>query len=291
MNYAPQLLNYLSSTQDFTEVILAPKASPMERTGNILKKVMDVTFSPEDIRDTLIALRSHTPVALGPLGREGFFSFGIPNIGRFRVAYITQRGSYVVSITRVPFDIPEPESILEKPSDISDLKRAIIDEFTGIVAIVGISQIKNNLLAYSVIKKINQEEQKVIYIIERPISYLIKHGNSIIIQREVGIDVDNFEEGIRDAMLINPDIIYVSDVSAKEDMIALMHIAELSIPVLISVAVSDENALIRMLELNLKEDFKEFTKVLSKVIKVSHSPNSKLTVSISDIKPLVEKIH
>jgi len=72
MNYAPQLLNYLSSTQDFTEVIIAPKASPMERTGNVLKKVMDVTFSPEDIRDTLIALRSHTPVALGPLGREGF---------------------------------------------------------------------------------------------------------------------------------------------------------------------------------------------------------------------------
>ncbi len=291
MNYAPQLLNYLSSTQDFTEVILAPKASPMERTGNVLKKVMDVTFSPEDIRDTLIALRSHTPVALGPLGREGFFSFGIPNIGRFRVAYITQRGSYVVSITRVPFDIPDPETILENPSDISSLKKAIMEESNGIVAIIGISQIKNNLLAYSIIKRINQEEQKIIYIIERPISYLIKHGNSIIIQREVGIDVDNFEEGIKDAMLINPDIIYVSDVNTKEDMIALMHIAELSIPVLISVAISDENAFIRMLELNLKEDFKEFTKVMNKVIKVSHSQNSKLTISTSDIRPLVEKIH
>ncbi len=291
MNYAPQLLNYLSSTQDFTEVILAPKASPMERTGNVLKKVMDVTFSPEDIRDTLIALRSHTPVALGPLGREGFFSFGIPNIGRFRVAYITQRGSYVVSITRVPFDIPDPETILENPGDISTLKNSILESSGGIIAIIGISQIKNNLLAYSVIKRINQEEQKVIYIIERPISYLIKHGNSIIIQREVGIDVDNFEEGIKDAMLINPDIIYVSDVNTKEDMIALMHIAELSIPVLISIAISDENALIRMLELNLKEDFKEFTKVMSKIIKVSHSPNAKMTISISDTKHLVEKIH
>ncbi len=283
MNYAPQLLNYLSSTQDFTEVIIAPKASPMERTGNILKKVMDVTFSPEDIRDTLIALRSHTPVALGPLGREGFFSFGIPNIGRFRVAYITQRGSYVVSITRVPFDIPEPEKILENPEDLRKIRKVIFNGSGGIYVIVGISQIKNNLLAYSVIKSINQEEQKVIYIIERPISYLLKHGNSIVIQREVGIDVDNFEEGIKDAMLINPDLIYASDVNSKEDLIALMHIAELSIPVLVSIAVSDENALVRMLELNLKEDCKEFMKVLDKVIKVSYTQNSKMGVSITDL--------
>ncbi|MDQ7082017.1 MAG: hypothetical protein Q9N34_02775 [Aquificota bacterium] len=106
MNLAPEILNYLGVRKEFTEVILAPKASPVERNDRIINRIMDVILSPEDIRDTLVSLRSHTTTSLGPLGREGFFSFGLPEVGRIRVSYLTQRGSYVVSIVKVPYEIP-----------------------------------------------------------------------------------------------------------------------------------------------------------------------------------------
>ena len=44
----------------------------------------------------------------------------------------------------------------------------------------------------------------MIYILASPFSYLLKLGQSLVIQREVGVDVENFEEGVRDAFYINP---------------------------------------------------------------------------------------
>ncbi|MFN3976457.1 MAG: twitching motility protein, partial [Aquificaceae bacterium] len=106
MNYAPYVINYLSTKEDIAEIYLVPKAFISERRGNRLIKISDTLLTPEDIRDTLVALRSYTSSVLGPLGREGVFSFGLQNIGRFRVSYITQRGSYAVHILKTPYNIP-----------------------------------------------------------------------------------------------------------------------------------------------------------------------------------------
>ncbi len=75
MNYMPQIVSYLSTNEDIAEIYLLPRAFIMERKGQELIRISDTILTPDDIRDTLIALRSHTPFALGPLGKGGMFSF------------------------------------------------------------------------------------------------------------------------------------------------------------------------------------------------------------------------
>jgi len=210
MNYAPQILNYLGSSSTVSEVFLTPNASPMERREGKLVRFMPVVLTSEDIRDTLVALKSRASGSLGPLGKEGSFSFGIHKSGRFRVAYMTQRGSYVISIIKTPFEIPTIEELCQDPSHvIKEINQIVGDLYGRCVVITSRDHIKASMFAYSLLQHVSIHFSKVIYILEKPLNYLLKHGNSLVIQREIGTDVESMQEGLRDAMLIKPDIFYI----------------------------------------------------------------------------------
>ena len=210
MNYAPQILNYLGSSSTVSEVFLAPNASPMERREGKLVRFMPVVLTNEDIRDTLVALKSHASGSLGPLGKEGSFSFSIHKSGRFRVTYMTQGGSYVVSIIKIPFEIPTIEELCREPYNvIKEINRMVGDLSGRCVVIMGRDHIKASMFAYSLLQHVSTNFSKVIYILEKPLNYLLKHGNSLVIQREIGTDVESLQKGLGNVMLIKPDILYI----------------------------------------------------------------------------------
>ncbi len=210
MNYAPQILNYLGSVSTVSEVLLAPNASPMERREGKLIRFMPVILTSEDIRDTLVALKSYASDSLGPLGKEGSFSFGIQKSGRFRVAYMTQRDSYVISIIKTPFEIPTIEELCQDPPHVIKEINRIVGDLSGrCVVITGRDHIRASMFAYSLLQHVSIYFSKVIYILEKPLNYLLKHGNSLVIQREIGKDLKSLQKGLEDAMLIKPDILYI----------------------------------------------------------------------------------
>ncbi len=283
MNIAPEILNYLAERREFTEVILAPKASPVERRDRTINRIMDVILSPEDIRDTLVSLRSHTPTSLGPLGKEGFFSFGIPQVGRIRVTYLTQRGSYVVSIVKVPYDIPPLNELVSNREDLEDLFDTL-RRTNGILAIIGKSYVIHNLFSYSLLKEICDRESGLIYVLERPITYLIKHSNSIVVQREVGVDVDSFDEGIEEALFFHPEIIYISDIAMKDAFRSVRKLFDIPILTILSVTASSVEALKRSFEVFLKEESKEVIRLISGVIELSlDEKGERISFSIKEL--------
>ncbi len=282
MNIAPEILNYLGEKREFTEVILAPKASPVERRDRVINRIMDVILSPEDIRDTLVSLRSHTSTSLGPLGREGFFSFGVPDIGRIRVTYLTQRGSYVVSIVKVPYDIPDLKEIVADDLNVDDLLKAI-SSTNGIVTIIGRSYVIHNLFSYSLLKEICERDSGLIYVLERPITYLIRHSSSIVIQREVGVDVDSFDEGIEEALFLHPEIIYMSDMVIKDAFRSVRKLFDIPILTILSVTASSVEALKRSFDVFMKDQSKEVLRLISKVVELSLNDKGKIHFEIKDI--------
>ncbi|EDP74719.1 twitching mobility protein [Hydrogenivirga sp. 128-5-R1-1] len=282
MNIAPEILNYLGEKREFTEVILAPKASPVERRGRGIEKVMDVILSPDDIRDTLVSLRSHTSTSLGPLGREGFFSFGMPDVGRIRVTYLTQRGSYVVSIVKVPYDIPDLEDLVSPKENLESLFESL-RSYNGILAVIGKSFVIHNLFSYSLLKELCVRESGLIYVLERPITYLIKHSNSIVIQREVGVDVDSFSEGVEEALFMHPDIIYISDIAIKDALNSVKKLFDIPVLTILSMTASSVEALKRSFEVFLKEDSGDVLRLISKVIELGLDEEERISFKVRDI--------
>lgn len=280
MNYMPQIINYMSATEDIAEVYLAPKSFIMERREGRLTKISDKILTPEDIRDTLSALRTQTSTLTGPLGKEGFFSFGRQNVGRFRVSYITQRGSYVVHIIKTPYDVPLLENICSDRKMVEALDELVRLNTSGLVIFHGKNHIKVRTLIYSLLQHICTSHSKVVFIIEAPLSFLLKHGESVVIQMEVGTDVSTFEEGLREALYVNPDIVYTGFTESlfSKEAEDLAMIIESNALVMISLPSLKEKLILR--------HFKESPESIKAFVQVEVEELGKLSVNIKHTRSL-----
>ena len=73
---------------------------------------------------------------------------------------------------------------------------------------------------------INERERLHIVTIEDPIEFTFKDDKSIINQREVGIDVIDWDTALKHAVRQDPDIILVGEMRDRETFSAAMHAAE-----------------------------------------------------------------
>jgi twitching motility protein PilT len=73
---------------------------------------------------------------------------------------------------------------------------------------------------------INTHFDKHIVTVEDPIEYYHDHGKSIVNQREVGVDVPSFDEGLRRVLRQDPDVILVGELRDLETTQAAIRAAE-----------------------------------------------------------------
>jgi twitching motility protein PilT len=73
---------------------------------------------------------------------------------------------------------------------------------------------------------INDAYDKHVITLEDPIEYFHKHKKSTFNQREIGVDVPSFKEGIRRALRMDPDIILVGEMRDLETIHAAIEAAE-----------------------------------------------------------------
>lgn len=113
MNRANEVIDYLSKSDNPDTLIIAPSAPPVSRTGREIGVAMATVFDSQDVNDTLGAFRTRALAAAGEtaMSKAGTFSFGIKEVGRFRVNYATQRGSRIMTIVRIPHSIPKPSDL------------------------------------------------------------------------------------------------------------------------------------------------------------------------------------
>jgi twitching motility protein PilT len=134
------------------------------------------------------------------------FSYGLPGISRFRVNAYHQRGCVSLAIRVVPTRIPTLEE-LELPA----ILKRVAEKPQGLVLVTGPTGSGKSTTLASLIQYMNMSQRKHIVTLEDPIEYLHKHGNSIIDQREVGFDTNNFANGLRAALRQDPDVILVGE--------------------------------------------------------------------------------
>lgn len=161
--------------------------------------------------------------------REGFeknlelnFAYAIPDLGRFRVNVYVSRGN-VEAAFRVISMRPRTMSELGLPGIVGELSFRP----SGLVLITGAAgQGKTTTLA-SMINHINHEGRKCrIVTIEDPIEYMHQNVNSVIIQREVGIDTQSFNSALVQSLRQDPNIICIGEIRDLETITTALTAAE-----------------------------------------------------------------
>ena len=224
MKRSAEIIAYLSKPDTARSVLLAPNAPPVTRTATGVEVVLNVVLDGGDIYDTLKALHIQAGGREDePLRDSGAFSFAVPAIGRFRVHYATQRGTKVARIAVIPFNIPSLAECCADAADAQRLSTLIRSSRTGIIAVHGPHSAANNTLVYALLRDLNESQRLVIYAVERTLTYLIAHGESIVIQTELGADVASLEQGIVNALVFDPSVLFVGDVRPTDSVPSLTH--------------------------------------------------------------------
>ena len=140
---------------------------------------------------------------------------------RFRVHIFQQKGFYSVSLKLI---IPQLKSLHEL--GLPDIVANFLQAKKGIIFIVGPFNSGRSTTLSAMIQNINQTRSEHILYLEEPIEHLFVNDKSVIEQREVGVDVKTFSEGLRSAKDEDVNIVAISRVDEPETLELLLELAE-----------------------------------------------------------------
>jgi len=139
--------------------------------------------------------------------------------GNFRINIFRQRGTISMVIRYVRSDVP-PFAALKLPPVLLD----IVMEKRGLVLVAGSTGSGKSTTLAAMIDHRNASQSGHILTIEEPIEYLFKHKQSIVNQREIGVDSMSYHTALANALREAPDLIMVGEIRDKETMqAALLH--------------------------------------------------------------------
>jgi len=152
-------------------------------------------------------------------GADYGFSYG--DKARFRVSVFKQKGNYSMVLRQIPTTLLSFDEI-GLPAKIPEL----LKKPRGLILVVGPTGSGKTTTLASMLDYINTERNCHILTIEDPIEYFHPHKNSIVNQREVGIDVSSFSEALVKGLRQDPDVILVGEMRDLATMEAAISAAE-----------------------------------------------------------------
>lgn len=161
---------------------------------------------------------------------------------RFRISVFYQKDSPALSLSYISPEIMDLDSLGFPAAFKNNLLNA-----TGLLLVAGPPASGKSSTIASLIEKINKEKRKYIITLEDPIEKIFVNKKSLIDQRQVGRDVNNFLDGLRHCLEEDVDLVYLSEIRTDFES-ALPHILELaSGNTLVILEINAENS-IRALE-------------------------------------------
>jgi len=140
-------------------------------------------------------------------------------VGNFRVNIFRQRGTISLVIRYVRSNVP-PYEKLKLPPVLLDL----IMEKRGLVLVAGATGSGKSTTLAAMIDYRNANRSGHILTVEDPIEYLFEHKQSVVNQREIGVDTVNYMHALQNALREAPDLIMIGEIRDKETMQqALLH--------------------------------------------------------------------
>ncbi len=153
--------------------------------------------------------------------REVDFSYYVPDIGRFRTNLFQQRGQWCLAMRYVKTHVPSFEELGLLP-----LIKKIAESPRGIVLVAGSTGCGKSTTLAAMVEHINACYKKHIVTLEDPIEYVFEDNQSVLEQREVGLDTLSFHHALKHVLRQDPDIIMIGEMRDDISFTAAMSAAD-----------------------------------------------------------------
>lgn len=145
--------------------------------------------------------------------KEANFAIAVPGLCRFRVSALTQKNTHTMVLRKIQSDIPSLKE-LKLPSVLKDISMSK----RGLVLVVGATGSGKSSTLAAMIGHRNQNSPGHIITIEDPIEFVHEHGQSLVTQREVGLDTESYDIALKNTLRQAPDVILLGEIRDREAM-------------------------------------------------------------------------
>ena len=193
---------------DASDMYITPGMHIMLRVEDHLKPITEYErMTMASVQRIVEAVLNEKQLAEFKSFHEMNMSFGVPDLGRFRVNILQQRSAPTLVIRAIKNTIPE-FSTLGLPEHL----RNLVLHKRGIILLCGMTGSGKSTTLASMLDYRNATTEGNIITIEDPVEYLYDHKKSLVMQREVGTDTDNYHVALKNAFRQKPDVILVGEV-------------------------------------------------------------------------------
>jgi len=215
-----KLFQLMSEKQASDLFITAGTPIHIKIQGNVMP-VNQQVMTPDMIEKIALELMAPEQATTFERDMEMNLSFGVPQVGNFRINIFRQRNSVSIVVRFILGNIPELAS-LGLPAVLAEL----IMEKRGLILIVGATGSGKSTTLAAMLDHRNTNRSGHILTIEDPIEYLFRHKKSIVNQRELGIDTRDWRSALKNAMRQAPDCILIGEIRDQETMQAAIAYAQ-----------------------------------------------------------------
>lgn len=203
-----------------SDLHLVAGSNPNIRVGGELVKIDDAKIDPKAMEKGLVALFDEGINSKFSQSKDLDFSYNY-NGSRFRINLHCQEGSIGLSARLIPSQIPDPADL-----EFNETIYKLTHLKDGLILVTGPSGSGKSTTLAAMLNIINKERRCHVITIEDPIEFLFDESQSIIEQRELGIDTEKYADALKYALRQDPNVIMVGEMRDAETISAALTAAE-----------------------------------------------------------------
>lgn len=132
---------------------------------------------------------------------------------RFRVNIFRQQGTVAIVIRYLPTEIPKIDQL-----GLPSILHKLVELPRGMVLVVGATGSGKSTSLAAMIDHRNETMKSHILTIEDPMEYVHRYKQSVVNQREIGLDTQCYADALKNAMREAPDVILIGEIRDQETM-------------------------------------------------------------------------
>lgn len=204
-----------------SDLYITVDSPPSYRVNGVVRPAGNRCLEPEQTEMLAHSVMSEKQQREFMENNEQNLALYYPSLGRFRVNIFRQRGCIGMVIRQIRTSIQTIDDLELPPilKEVSMTKR-------GLVLLVGATGSGKSTTLAAMIDYRNANQAGHIITIEDPIEFIHTHKKSLVTQREIGMDTENYQIALKNALRQAPDVVLIGEIRDLETMEAAITFAE-----------------------------------------------------------------
>ena len=186
---------------------------PAMKIHGKMTPVSKTELTPENTKALAYAVMNDKQLKEYEATKECNFAVAPVGIGRFRANAFIQQGHCGLVMRVIETDVPNLDKL-----GLPEVLKDVVMTKNGLVIMVGGTGSGKSTSLAAMIDYRNANSYGHIITIEDPIEYVHPHKNCVIMQREVGVDTDDWDIALKNTLRQAPDVILLGEIRDKETM-------------------------------------------------------------------------